>query len=282
VTARASRILVLLCVALASTIGCARNPDRARAAAPVENLGPPPRPYLLHLPGIGGKRSIDRTLVRGLEEGGVNAEVEIYDWTGEDPGLSALYAAQRNREQATIVARKITGLYREDPRRTIYLTGHSGGTGIAVWALEQLPDDVRIESLLLLASALSPQYDLSKALRHVRGKAYTLSSEFDPVLGFGTRMFGTIDGVRTDAAGRVGFKQPEGADEAQYAKLVEIPYDRAWIPLRHIGDHIGPMMRPFAREVLAPLVSETVRQARAALREPATQPTTREVHVGSS
>jgi len=264
--------LLCVCVALACAVGCARDAGRKSDGGRAQ-IAPPPRPYLLHLPGIGGKRSIDRTLVKGLEEGGVDAEIEIYDWTGEDPGLSSLYAAQRNREEAAKVAAIITKLYRDDPRRKIYLTGHSGGTGIAVWALERLPDDVQVESLLLLASALSPTYDLSDALRHVRGKAVALSSTYDPVLGIGTRMFGTIDGVKTDAAGRVGFQRPPGADEAQYAKLVEVPYDRAWIELSHIGDHIGMMMRPFAREILAPLVSETVRQTRAALREaPTTKP----------
>jgi pimeloyl-ACP methyl ester carboxylesterase len=266
-------IVLLVWLILFSDAGCAKQRAATEPATAPPELGPPPRPYLLHLPGIGGKRRIDRMLVNGLAEGGIDAEVEIYDWTGDDPGLSALYAAKRNRAQAAKVAEMITRVHREDPRREIYLTGHSGGTGIAVWALEQLPDDVQIESLLLLASALSPTYDLSEALRHVRGKAYALSSAYDPVLGIGTRLFGTIDGVQTDAAGRVGFAQPPGADAAQYEKLIEVPYDRGWIRLSHIGDHIGPMMRPFAREILAPLVSQAVRQARGALRDavPSTQ-----------
>lgn len=274
-------VLLMLWLVSVAAPGCTRHrPASEMANAPASSpppappdLGPPPRPYLLHLPGIGGKRRIDRTLVGGLVEGGIDAEVEIYDWTGDDPGLSALYAAKRNRDESAKVAEMIMRVHREDPRREIYLTAHSGGTGIAVWALEQLPEDVQIQSLLLLASALSPTYDLSDALRRVKGKAYTLSSTYDPVLGLGTRLFGTIDGVKTDAAGRIGFTPPHGADEGQYAKLVEMPYERGWVRLSHIGDHIGPMMRPFAREVLAPLVSETVRQARAALREaiPSTQ-----------
>jgi hypothetical protein len=99
------------------------------------------------------------------------------------------------------------------------------------------------------------------------------------VLGVGTRMFGTIDGVKTDAAGRVGFaKPPKAVDPRQYEKLVSIGFDPAWIRLSNIGDHIGPMMRPFAREVLAPLLRTGV------LREFAgagTRPTTRPAAVGA-
>jgi pimeloyl-ACP methyl ester carboxylesterase len=165
----------------------------------------------------------------------------------------------------------ITDKYRADPRTRIYLSGHSGGTAIAVWALERLPPDVKVDTLLLIASALSPTYDLSPALRRVRGRAYALHSPYDPVLGIGTRMFGTIDGIRTDAAGRVGFTPPPtAADPPQYAKLTTVGYGPGWIRLSNIGDHIGPMMRPFAREVIAPLLQTGVlRQIAGAATRPA-------------
>jgi hypothetical protein len=107
-----------------------------------------------------------------------------------------------------------------------------------------------------------------------------LSSVYDPVLGAGTRMFGTIDGVKSDAAGRVGFAKPAAADDAAYAKLVAVPYDPAWMRLRNIGDHVGPMMRPFAKEVIArllltgelPVVMPLTTQPTAATQPAATRP----------
>jgi hypothetical protein len=108
---------------------------------------------------------------------------------------------------------------------------------------------------MLLSPALSPNYDLSKALRHVRGKMYVVYSPYDiAVLGIGTSMFGTIDGVKTDASGKVGFAKPDSADEKQYKKLVQVPYDAHWVKLGNIGDHIGGLSRPFAKAVLAPLL----------------------------
>lgn len=256
---RRHSIFFAVLVALVALTGCGGDPSRNAASRDRSPVEPPVlNPVLIHLPGIGGERYIDRALVSGLTTGGISAEIEIYDWTSNSPGLSALMARQRNDEQAQIVADFIERRYREDPRRTIYVTAHSGGCGIATWALEKLPDDVKVDSLMFLAPALSPTYDLSAALKHVRGNAYSLYSRFDPVLGYGTRMLGTIDGVKTDAAGKVGFISSGASDASQYAKLEQIPYDPAWRQARNIGDHVGAMNRTFAQRVLAPLLATGV------------------------
>jgi len=191
-----------------------------------------------------------------LKLGGVSAEFDCYDWTCGEPGIPALQAYERNRAEAKKIAERIASRYRADPSSPIELTSHSGGAGLLVWALESLPDDVMVDSVLMLAPALSPGYDLTKALRHVRKQVYVFISANDGiVLGSGTKMFGTIDRVHTDAAGRVGFTRPDGADAAQYAKLVTRPYDAAWNDkYHHNGDHIGVMSKRFAAGLLAPLL----------------------------
>jgi hypothetical protein len=215
-------------------------------------------PYHLHLNGIGGYRYIDKYMLRGLQDAGLDGQVMAYDWTGVDVGMGALLDKSRHKDQSAKVAEILTKAWREQPGRRITITCHSGGAGITMWALEQLPPEVKIDSIVLLASALSPEYDLSPALRHVTGKVYSFYSPYDSaVLGFGTRMFGTIDGTKTDASGRVGFKKPaNAADPDQYAKLVQLPYNSAWMKLGNVGDHIGWMTRPFAREVIAPAMLE--------------------------
>jgi len=251
---------------------CSKPHARAEAEVHLAPLTPPLRAYHLHLPGIGGKMRIDRYMVQGLRDSELDADIEVYDWTAGDPGIDALLAYERNREQAKHVAKMIGEKFREDPRRRITVTGHSGGAGLAAWALEKLPDDVQIDSLVLLAPALSPKYDLTSALRHVRGKVYVFTSPLDiAVLGIGTKVFGTIDGVHTEAAGKVGFIRPNGADEAQYAKIVPLPYRREWMRFGNIGDHIGPMKTAFAREVLGPVLQSG--------ELPATMPTTNPAEV---
>lgn len=211
--------------------------------------------YLLHLPGIAGARGMDRLMLSGLRDGGFTGEIETYDWTEHDPGLNALMAYQRNQTEAQKIADKLTKKFRADPSLHIVITSHSGGTGLAVWALEKLPPDVKVDRVFLLSSALSPQYDLTKALSHVRGKIYSFFSENDVlVLGAGTKLFGTIDGVRTESAGEVGFIMPPDADFQQYQKLVQKPYEKIWMEYGNIGDHIGPMHRAFSMHILAPLV----------------------------
>ena len=242
---------VMICSRLALPIAA----SAAGAAATTQTSTDFTRSWLLHLPGIAGEMHMDRELIAGLKAGGWEGPLKIYDWTEHDPGIDALRNRKRNEAEAAKVAKLIEKRLTEDPRAQITVTSHSGGTGIAVWALEDLPENVQVRTLVLLASALSPQYDLSRALRHVSGHAYLFYSQGDAVvLGTGTRLFGTIDGVRTDAAGLIGFRVPEDADREQYAKLVQRPYEKGWMIYGHIGNHIGSLSQPFAENVLAALL----------------------------
>ena len=224
-------------------------------ASRVAAAGPTTRPYVLHLPGIGGTMYVDRMFVKGLRAGHCDAEIQIYDWTEHDPGIDALHAIDRNRKQAAHVAGFLGRRIERWPDERIVITSHSGGGALAVWTLEDLPRDARVDDVFLLAPALSPNYDLTPALSHVRGHMYVFSSESDElVLGFGCRMFGTMDGVLTDAAGRVGFVRPRNGDPEEYRKLINVPYQAAWLRYGNYGDHIGPMAWRFVAHVVAPLV----------------------------
>jgi pimeloyl-ACP methyl ester carboxylesterase len=173
--------------------------------------------------------------------------------------MLALTDVKLHASESAKVAAMIQEYRAEHPFDRIILTTHSAGAGIAAWALAQLPADVSVDTWVMLAPALSPQFDLSKALAHVKGKAYAFSSINDViVLGAGTKLMGTVDRVKTEAAGLVGFRQPPTADAAEYQKLVSIPYDTAWMRFGNMGEHIGPLMRPFARHVLAPLLLDGV------------------------
>lgn len=211
--------------------------------------------FVLHLPGIGGHMYMDDEMVKGLREGGVRGRFEIYNWTCGDPGVPALHARRRNLEQAGEIAQLIVEEKEKRPGGRVALTAHSAGAGLAVWALERLPEGVMVENMVMIAPALSPGYDLTGALRHVRGKVYVIYSEFDSlVLGVGTSIFGTIDGVQTEAAGKVGFVRPANGDEGEYRKVVEVPYEPGWARYGNYGDHIGGMMKGFVSEVVAPMV----------------------------
>jgi hypothetical protein len=233
----AAKLMVLALAAMAGS-SCAASND-----------------YLLHLPGIAGDKQIDRAVNRGIKEGGFDGIEVIYDWTENDPGMDALVAWPRNQREAKIISQKIVQQRTAAPKAKFYVLGHSGGAGLAIWALEDLPDNVTVDSVVLMSPAVSPNYDLTRALKHVTGHVYVFSSLTDViVLGVGTKLFGTIDGVKTDAAGRVGFSQPPTADAQQYKKLVALPYDTNWFKYGDAGDHIGGMRESFGKNILAPLI----------------------------
>jgi hypothetical protein len=228
------------------------RPDNAAAlVTAVTKAGP----LVLHLPGIGGPRMCDHRMLAGLRDAGVKANFVICDWTENEPGIHALQGYAQNRREAQSIADLIVAHATADPGSPIYLTAHSGGCGLAVWALEALPANVNVQTVLLIAPALSPEYDLSKALHHVNGKMYAFTSTLDElVLSTGTKLFGTIDGVQTAAAGFGGFVQPTGADPLMYQKLVPRPYQHDWERYNDYGDHLGGMSRKFSRVLLSPLI----------------------------
>jgi hypothetical protein len=235
---------------------------------------PTTQPYLLHLPGIGGHLPLDDHLILGLRDGGTDGWLEIYDWTGTDRGLIALMQEKRHDEQSTLVANFLTEKVRKYPGVKITLTSHSAGCGIAAWALEKLPEDVVIENWVQMESALSPEFDLTKALKHVR-HAYSFYSPLDSVvLGTGTKTAGTVDGIKSESAGMVTYKMPLGADAKQYEKLKQFGYEESWLQFGDIGDHIGPMRYRFAKFMIAPLLKTGKLPAVDPLPEATTRPTT--------
>jgi hypothetical protein len=240
---------------VACAAGQVATPNVANAPALPAAAEQPADTWLLHLPGISGRRWIDDQMTLGLKDAGFAGALDIYDWTGTNPGIGSLLAYKRNQAEAQKVADLIVDRLLKHPDLHIILTGHSGGTGIAIWALEKLPANVKVDEVVLLASALSPGYDLSAALSHVRGKCYSFCSENDVVvLGTGTKLLGTIDGKKTEAAGEGGFYLPADCDVKQYDKLIQKPYDKSWMQYRNFGDHMGCMLREFSQKVIAPLV----------------------------
>jgi hypothetical protein len=101
---------------------------------------------------------------------------------------------------------------------------------------------------------------------------YAFTSNYDVVLGPGTNTFGTIDGVKCDAAGKCGFVVPQDADKEIYNRLVQMPYDNKWLREGNLGDHIGSMGWTFSQHVLAPLVVTKIETARSIKASPALAP----------
>jgi pimeloyl-ACP methyl ester carboxylesterase len=215
---------------------------------------------VLSLDGVGGYNWLNRMLRWGLRDGGVKSAIVIYHWSVGPLGLwvSDLMLRRRNRAAAAILAEYIAEYRRRMPGRPVTLIGHSAGGGIAAWVLEALPDGCQVDRAFLLSPALSPRYNLARALRAVRDRLYVAYSWTDiSLMAIGTTLFGTIDGRHTPCAGLIGFRLPEGLspeDREAYRKVRQIGWRLRMIRDGNWGDHTGFTTHRYACRVLAPAV----------------------------
>ena len=76
---------------------------------------------------------IDDSLIAGFKQADLDADLQIYDWTGADRGIVALGSMARHDEQATAVAKMIVETYRANPQRR--------GTGVHLHPADDVADD---------------------------------------------------------------------------------------------------------------------------------------------
>lgn len=218
------------------------------------------RGLVIVLPGIEGRSIWNVDLAEGLNDGHVDCAIEIYDWGTSIPGgfLINLAHHDRNLTMADALSRYIVNYKTDRPGRQVHLIGHSGGAGLALMAVEKLPADLPVESITLLAVAISPEFDLRPALRNTSHSIYNCYSQNDSILlGAGTSIAGTIDRKYGESAGKVGFRVPPNADPesaALYRKLRQ----REWKPelarLGNDGGHFGWTNRRFVQHWIAPVI----------------------------
>jgi pimeloyl-ACP methyl ester carboxylesterase len=224
------------------------NPERRR------------RGLTLVLPGIDGESAVSHSIVAGLLDAGVSGAIEILDWTTGCYllGIAHLRSRERHRRQARRVADRIRAFRAEYPDLPLNVIGHSAGCGIAVWALELLaqtgPPRAAVDRLVLLASALSPGYDLRPALEQVSDRAWSFHSRRDLFFDvLGTVVFGTVDGRWGPAAGWCGVTGPASV----HPKLTQIGWTPRDVVAFHLGGHFGATNRVFVAERIAPRLLST-------------------------
>ncbi len=228
---------------------------------------PPPLPasersgLVLIADGVGGLDLCGTGLVHAAAKAGLPHEIRVVPWGhGFGRWHRDLTNVENHRLRASQIVEQVLRFRQDKPGAPIFLVGKSGGTGVVVRAMEDLPED-SIEAAVLLSSALSPEYDLSRALRAVRRDMTLFWSPFDVlILGLGTRIFGTIDRRNAMSAGLVGFRQPKQLDESgrvQYSKLKQIRWSPAMARTGYLGGHIGPDSPAFLRKYVLPRLEVT-------------------------
>ncbi len=140
------------------------------------------------------------------------------------------------------------------PSGQLTLVGHSAGCGVILQSLRQMEKPIEVESVILLAPSLSPDYNLSPSLAHVKNCLHVFHSDRDTLwLGWRTSTFGTYDSIKTPAAGKVGFNLTS-LDPALHSKVIQHPYEDQWNDLGNDGGHFGLLARQFTLEKIEPLL----------------------------
>ncbi len=222
------------------------------------------RGLILVFHGAGGITIAPAQIRRGLHEGGVDHAIELVNWSAGHNVFEDQSNLQRNRRLARDSAMRVARYMGQHPDRPVHLIGLSAGTGIAVFAAEQLPAGVKVDGVCLLASSLTAEYDLVPAMSRVRNQITNFSSVADVgVLGLGVGLAGPVDRGSGVAAGLYGFSLPKNASQRTKslyeAKLIEVPWKAEYIIFGHLGDHLGATSTGFVKRFMAPIVLDASR-----------------------
>ena len=177
------------------------------------------------LPGIEGQSALNRDIRDGLAAAGVDCALQIRSW-GLVPVLKQMDFIG-NRIAGAIIAQEIVAYQDEHPGRPVYVLGHSGGGGVAVFVAESMPEGRQLDGLILLSASISSAHDLTKALEHSKHGIVNFYNKRDSaLLGVVTILFGNVCGTHGPAAGLIGFDKPgqKASDEKKlvYTKLFPV------------------------------------------------------------
>jgi pimeloyl-ACP methyl ester carboxylesterase len=213
---------------------------------------------VLLIAGAAGDLPGYHAIAEGLKDGGLDVPVRIWTW-GAPPPLFAMNLQTQSIHAAAEeeLAKIIADWLDSHPAGSLILIGHSAGCGMLLGALGRLPPEAMVESVVLLAPSVSPGYELSPALVHVRQRMHVVYSDRDTFwLAWRTGTFGTYDNVRTPAAGNSGFANVERLPPDLRVRLVQHPYGPAWNSLGNDGGHFGALSNRFAADVIAPMIED--------------------------
>ncbi len=198
---------------------------------------------------------------RGLRAARYRGAIEVFGWQCVVGGtLRDMLDRERGAGEARRLAADIQQYLDQFPGRRVNLIALSAGTGIATWALEALPPTHRVGTVVYLGSALSRDYDLSRALARIGGRLHCFYSADDPLLRYGVPLTGAVDRSSPVAAGLYGFARPSAADgptQTVYARrLRNHPYRREYAEYGYFGWHADSTSPRFIEKVVAPLLNE--------------------------
>ena len=207
------------------------------------------------LPGIEGEGEFNHNIRRGLARAGSHRAMPIYNWGRPIPGIGLILNQVDiigNRLAGGDIARMIEKYQDNYPNRPVYIVGHSGGGGVAVFAAESLAEGRQIEGIVLLAASIDGSYDLTKALKHCKNGVLNYYNPSDTgLLGVGTAVMGNVDGGRGPSAGLNGFKKKRN-------RLYQVQVTGGMTASSGGGTHDAPTRPGFVSSYVAPWILSSI------------------------
>ncbi len=217
------------------------------------------RGLVVILPGIEGPSVHNANIRRGLYDGGLPYALEIYNWHGGKFGPYYAFDEPEARIRAGELAAHIRRYRREYPQRPVFVVGHSGGGAITVFTAEEFAADVPLDGVMMLAPALSPYYDLTRAVAGAGGHIVNCCAPNDYFLKSLTSAGRNFDGEKGDTAGQEGFKLPEDASvetREAFTRLVQIHWSRDMRQESNRGGHNGWTNPSWIAATIVPIIDD--------------------------
>ncbi len=216
--------------------------------------GDPPNGAIVYYLDGAGWYSGAGSVAQGLRDAGFKGHFKNYSWSAFlGPAHDHLVTA-KSKQVSRGLAKEIAATIRRSPENKVYVMGLSAGTAVILAALEQLPDDVQVEDVVLFSPSVSSRHDLRRAMQRVRRNLYATCSRNDGIL---PGLVINADGVGGRPAGISGFVLPPGqAARAtkSYRRVINLPWRPAYIGYDWTGGHAAVTQSRFVESVIAPRI----------------------------
>jgi hypothetical protein len=219
--------------------------------------------YIYYLDGAGGgtaKNNWEAGVQAGIIAAGYNGAGSMYSWeTGKGMMADQKASVAYKRTKAAGLAKEIVQRQKAYPGEPTNILSFSAGAAPAIFALEDLPEGVQVDQVVMLGCSMSQDYDLTKALKRIKGKLVLYTASKCQLVGFWMKFSGTADRRFHDpGAGLKGFILPPGASAETrklYAeKVVAIPWQKKEKMDGDTGQHFDNVKMPFIRDYVAPIL----------------------------
>jgi len=183
----------------------------------------------------------------GLEDAGYKGLVSNFHWSlTMNPALDQTLRFIAKGAGASL-GNDITQYLKQNPDADANIIALSAGTGVGMWAMENIKPPYKGNNYIMLGSSLSSNYDCRKALANMKGKIYVYCTSSDPVLQGPVRALGTIDGTFDDSAGLIGLQGPGKAT----GRVVNIGRTARHADIGWTGGHADCTNRQFVKAELS-------------------------------